>query len=98
MCPFCTSQTVSSPRKLHYCCHGFWLLALEASQPCLFSGVFFSFLEHERTWTSGLAAEMTHVYTVLSFSFAHLGAGRLEEVIMCLTPGGTGFAVPSTSW
>lgn len=34
----------------------------------------------------------------LSCSFAHSGAGRLEEAITCLTPGGTGFAAPSTSW
>lgn len=63
-----------------------------------FSLAFCSFLEHERTWTSVLAVEVTRIYSVFSFSFAHLGAGRLEEVIMCLTPGGTGFAVPSTSW
>lgn len=39
-----------------------------------------------------------HGAYALSSSFAHSGAGRLEEAIMCLTPGGTGFAAPSTSW
>lgn len=46
-----------------------------------------------RNWTVTI-----QVVTLSQHRFARLGAGRLEEVIMCLTPGGTGFAVPSTSW
>lgn len=55
--------------------------------------------EGERSQTGRAAAGISeHAWYVLSCSFAHSGAGRSEEAITCLTPGGTGFAAPSTSW
>lgn len=55
--------------------------------------------EGERILAGCAAIKLASMGTcALSFSFAHSGAGWLEEAIMCLTPGGTGFAVPSTSW